>query len=494
MVYLQPDGKDIETDVVVIGTGPGGLSSVGSAVKSGAQVVAIEAHDWIGGNGLLSTGWIAFVNSRLQRDQGIKDSPELFMKDNEKLLAITSTLYPIIWDKELTQLYAERSAEMYDALTERGVRFTRLIKRPSQTSVDRLAAVEDTGMFPLAFQAEFNGPHVKKYVKCTADKILLENGEVRGVRVQPRAGPSFNVYARKGVILASGGYGANPALRRRLQLDPDDMSIYSGLPTCRGDGHLMGQAVGGDLINMTMIPPIVAVASHLTEESIAVNLDGRRFHDEAGPYYDRVYALNKQQDKKGYYVFDHRTYESKTKYVKQMAGELLKANSLKELAEKLGVPQKALEESVKQWNEFLESGRAEDPVTGRVQFAPERRPISVAPFYSKPMSVGVSLTCGGFLTTKSMQVIDIWGKPIPKLFAVGDVAGGLTPTAEMGGTHLGGGFVLGWVAGKAAATGLLEKPHHGKGTFGQQLVKNKNVDLSMPIISVEGWQQKGSKL
>jgi predicted oxidoreductase len=80
--------------MVVVSTGPGGLSAIGSAVKLGAQVVAIEAHDWVGGNGVLSSGWIAFVNSKLQRDQGIRDSPELFMKDCEKLLATTSTLYP----------------------------------------------------------------------------------------------------------------------------------------------------------------------------------------------------------------------------------------------------------------------------------------------------------------------------------------------------------------------------------------------------------------
>jgi hypothetical protein len=82
-------------------------------------------------------------------------------------------------------------------------------------------------------------------------------------------------------------------------------------------------------MNVTKILPIVAVASHLTEESIAVNLDGRRFRDEAGSYYDRVYAVKKQRQQKGHYVFDLATYESKTKYVKQMAGELIKANSLR---------------------------------------------------------------------------------------------------------------------------------------------------------------------
>ena len=53
----------------------------------------------------------------------------------------------------------------------------------------------------------------------------------------------------------------------------------------------MGQAVGGELINMTMILPIVAIPSHVTEEVIAVNIEGARFHDEVEPYYDRVHAL-----------------------------------------------------------------------------------------------------------------------------------------------------------------------------------------------------------
>jgi hypothetical protein len=110
------------------------------------------------------------------------------------------------------------------------------------------------------------------------------------------------------------------------------------------------------------------------------------------------------------------------------------------------------------------------------------------------MSLGFILTCGGFVTTKSMQIIGIWGQPIPRLFAVGDVARNLTPTAEMRETRLARGFVLGWVVGETAATGRLEKSYHGKGTFGRQLPENKKVDLSMPIISIEGWQQKDSRL
>ena len=493
-MYLQPSAAALTTDVVVIGTGPAGLSAVGSAVAHGAQVVAIEAHDNIGGNGLLSTGWVAFVDSELQRSLGIRDSVGLFMEDCKKLLDQAHHVWGLIWDQKLTRFYAEKSSKMYDELTSRGVKFPRLIKRPLQTSVDRLAAVEDTRMFPAAFERDFSGPNCKTFLRCTAQRLLTDSaGAVIGVVVQPRDNqPQFTVRAGKGVIITAGGYGANLSLRRHFQPDPSDVKIYSGLHTCRGDGQLLGQAVGGDLVNMAMIPPIVAVPSHLTEEAIAVNLAGDRFHDEAGPYYDRVFALRQQPEKTGHYIFDAETYGAKTRYVDPMPGPLTQASTLAALAQKLGLPAVAVESSVRAWNDFLASGSPTDAATGRVQFAPSRRPMDTGPFYSKPMVEGVSLTCGGFVTTLSMQVVDVWGRAIAGLFAAGDCAGGLTPTAEMGGTHLGGGFVLGWEAGRAAARGEYSEPHT-RATFGQVVQRREEVDMSMPIVSVDAHQQQQQK-
>lgn len=172
-MYVKPDGNDQDTDVIVVGTGPGGLASVGAAVEAGAQVVAIEAHENIGGNGLLSTGWVSFVNTSMQRAQNIEDSVDIFMEDCRKLVKESSAIYGLIWDEKLTRIYAERSAEMYEILTKRGVVFDRLIKRPLQTSVDRLAAVQSTSMFPAAFESDFAGPHVKTYLKCSATVCWL---------------------------------------------------------------------------------------------------------------------------------------------------------------------------------------------------------------------------------------------------------------------------------------------------------------------------------
>lgn len=483
-MYLQSDGTDLTTDVVVIGTGPGGLAAVASAQESGAEVVAIEAWEDIGGNGTWSTGWVAFVDSKLQRRQGIKDSVEIFMNDCEKLINDAKRHYGIQWDKMLTRLYAEESSQMYDILTSRGVKFPRLIKRPLQTTVPRLAAVENTEQFKQAFESDFAGPNVKTFLNTTAVRLLTRDGSVIGVRAAPKASDaSFSVFARKGVILATGGYQANSALRQHYQAKPALDGLYPGLVTCRGDGHLLGQAIGGDLINMSMIPPIVQIASALTDEAIAVNIHGKRFHDEAGPYQDRVDALKKEPEQKAHYIFDATTAASKRRYVDQLYGGIIQAESIEELAEAIHIDAKALVDSVKEWNDFIASGAAKDPVTGRVDFTD--RGIVDAPFYASPMLQGISLTCGGFVTTASLQVVNIFGLPISGLFAVGDVAGGFVVTAEMGGTHLGGGFVHGWRAGRAAATGQLAESHHTKPTFGQALPQTTSLAVRTPIINAD---------
>jgi len=181
-----------------------------------------------------------------------------------------------------------------------------------------------------------------------------------------------------------------------------------------------------------------------------------------------------------------------------MAGPLITAPDIRSLAAKLEIPASVAEESVDAWNNFLISNESKDPLTGRVQFHPPRRPIEAThqcwPVSLRREWLGICLTCGGFTTTKSMQVVDIWGKPIPGLYAAGDCAGGLTPTAEMGGTHLGRGFVLGWDAGRAAATGRELAEPHKPGCFGYYIGKDENVKLNMPIIGRVDAAQQNQKL
>jgi succinate dehydrogenase/fumarate reductase flavoprotein subunit len=365
----------------------------------------------------------------------------------------------------MVRLFAEESAETYRILTERGVRFCRFIPRPAQHTVDRMAAVEDTWMFQRAFQPDFERPSVTTLYRTTAQRLLTDaTGRVTGVLAE-RAGADgarepLRVTARRGVVLATGGYQSNPLLRQRYQPEHLARGPYLGVDTCRGDGHLMGQAVGGDLVDMTFVPPLVIVSSSLVEDAIAVNRAGVRFHDEAGPYEDRVAALLAQPGREGWYVFDAVVAAEKQALVAQMPREAVTAGSLPELAARIGVPADALVATVEEWNGFLGTGADRDPAFGRVVLPPGRRTAATAPFTAVPMVVGVNFCSGGFRVTPRMQVIDVFGDPVPGLFAAGDCAAGLNAAADLGGIHISGGFTLGRLAGRAAAGGRDDRTRY----------------------------------
>ncbi|MCW0214420.1 MAG: FAD-dependent oxidoreductase [Pseudonocardia sp.] len=454
--------RTLTADVVVLGTGPAGMAAVAAAAAQGAEVIAVEAMEHIGGNAVWSTGYLAFVDSQMQREQGIEDDEETFVADARAMVAQAEERFGVEWDEELVRLYARESAETYRILTGRGVRFSRFIPRPRQHTVDRMAAVEDSWMLGRAFAPDFALPNVTTLFGTVADRLVSEDGRITGVLAHgPADGQRHALHARRGVVLATGGYQSNPELRRRYQPEFVARAPYLGVDTCRGDGHLMGQAVGGDLINMTFVPPLVIVSSSVVEDAIAVNGAGERFHDEAGPYEDRVEQLHAQPGRRAWYVVDDEVAREKAGLIGQMPEPLVQAATLTELAAAIGVPGEALERTVAGWNAFLGTGAEVDPEFGRVVLPPGRRRCATAPFTAVPMVEGVNFCCGGFRVTTDMQVVDVFGSPIGGLFAAGDCVGGLNPVSDLGGVHICGGFTLGRVAGRAAARGVHDEGDHG---------------------------------
>ena len=453
--------EQVAADVVVVGTGPGGMGAVAAAVAEGAEVIVVETMDHIGGNAVWSTGYLAFVGSQMQLDADIADDEEIFVADARKMVEQAEDQFGVEWDEDLVRLFARESAETYRLLTERGVRFSRFIPRPKQHTVDRMAAVEDSWMLGRAFEPDFASPLVRTLFGTVADRLMTENGRVTGVRAHRSAdGAEFELTARHGVVLASGGYQSNPELRQRYQPGFVARAPYLGIDTCRGDGHLMGQAVGGDLINMTFVPPLVIVSSSVVEDAIAVNEAGERFHDEAGPYEERVERLHAQPGRRAWYVLDDEVAQEKAGLIGQMPEPPVTAPTLAELAVAIGVPGPALEQTVAGWNGFLASGADRDPAFGRVVLPPGRRRCATAPFTAVPMIEGINFCCGGFRVTTSLQVLDVFGHPIPGLFAAGDCVGGLNPVSDLGGIHICGGLTLGRVAGRSAARGVDDPTEH----------------------------------
>jgi succinate dehydrogenase/fumarate reductase flavoprotein subunit len=331
-------------------------------------------------------------------------------------------------------------------------------------------------MLQRAYQADFEQESVTAYFSTRAERLLTDGGKVVGVVVDSADGKR-ELYA-DAVVLTTGGYQANPVLRARFQPQFIAEGPYLGIDTCRGDGHLMGQAVGADLVNMTYVPPLVIVSSSFVEDAIAVNSDGRRFHDEAGLYDERVEALLAQDKRCGWYIFDQRVAQKKGELIAQMPRAAVSAASLEELASSINVPVGNLVATVSGWNDFLRSPANRDPEFGRVVIPAGRMGIESGPFGAVPMIVGVNFVAGGFTTTRSMQVVDVFGDAITGLYAAGDCAGGLNPVADLGGIRIAGGLTLGRVAGAAAAARESSEP--GKPTaFGAYLPSNVNTKLEL---------------
>lgn len=434
-------------DVVVVGGGPGGCASALEAARHGGSVILLEAGDRVGGNAARSTGYLAFQDFAMQHEAAITDSAAAFMADMEAEIELQRERYGLIFDVDLARLFAEESSATYDFLTDLGFRFNRFIQRPKQHTVDRMIDVADTAMFTTLFEPALADAGVDVRTHARAGRLLTDDNGVVGV--ETAAGP---IQAKKGVVLAAGGYQANPELRARYQPASMADTPYLGTEHDRGDGHLMGQAVGGDLINMTMIPPLIMVGSALVEESIAVNRAGRRFHDEAGPYDDRVAALGRQPDKLAWYVFDDRTARRKGQLVDEMPDDPATAPSLEELAGKIGCDPAGLVAAVRDWNETVSSAAERDPAFGRVIFPDPRLGIIEAPFHASRMVVGINFPAGGFRVTTDTQVIDVFGQPIAGLFAVGDCVGGISPTIGLGGMKISAALTLGRIAGRVVAT------------------------------------------
>lgn len=452
---MDRSAETLQADVVVIGAGPAGMAAASSAAEAGASVLLLESGDRIGGNAVRSNGYLAFVGDD---HLGDGDSCEAFVADAHAAYRSAADRYGLVWDEAAVRLFADRSAETYRILTDRGVRFSRMVSRPEH-SVDRIHAVVDAAMFGAAYEADFACPVISTAFGVRAERLIAEDGRVLGVNAHRLADRTpLVVRAGIAVVLATGGFQAGYRLREHYEPIAEAHLPYYGTPHCRGDGHVMGSAVGGDLVNMTYLPPTVLAPSTVAENAIAINDTGVRFHDETGTFAQRVAALHAAGH--AWYVLDRSAAYSQSRLIDQMPLPHVHAESIAELACAINVPADRLASTIAGWNSFLESGETIDPQFRRTALPTNRRPIGAA-VVAVPMVEGVNFSCGGFRTTGRMQVINVFGEAIPGLYAAGDTTAGLNAAAGMMGLHISGAFTQGRIAGRAAAAGEPDTVDYG---------------------------------
>ncbi len=303
--------------------------------------------------------------------------------------------------------------------------------------------------------------------------LLIEEGRVVGVHVVHHGSPT-TIRARRGVILGSGGFEKNLEMREKYQPQPTSVDWTTGSVNNTGGGILAGIAAGAqtDLLDDAWWGPTIPLPSGpwfcLAERnlpgSIIVNSAGQRFMNEAMPYVEAVHAIYAGEATgvphvPAWMVIDQR-YRNRYLFAGLSPrqpfpgrwyknGTVKKADTLAGLADEIGVPADALNETVRRFNGFAASGVDEDFHRGEsgydryysdptVKPNPSLHALDRAPYYAVKIVPGDLGTKGGLVTDERARVLRPDGSVIPGLYAAGNVS-----SAVMGHTYAGPGATIG---------------------------------------------------
>ena len=240
----------------------------------------------------------------------------------------------------------------------------------------------------------------------------------------------------------------------------DDIKTTNS-PALIGDGIAIGEKVGAELVGMGFVqlmpigdPKSGALLTGLIvppENFVFVNKQGKRFIDECGSrdvlaeaFFDNGGIIYMIADEKIRQTAANTSDETIEREIKE--GIIIQADTLDELAEKIGVPAAELTATIKQYNTYVEQGH--DPEFRKSAFGLK---VEQGPFYATPRQPSVHHTMGGLKIDTKARVINKEGNIIPGLYAAGEVAGGIHAGNRLGGNALIDIFTYGRIAGQSVA-------------------------------------------
>ncbi len=479
-----PDKWDLEADVVVVGSGTGCAAAI-EAAEAGASVVVLEKQASIGGTVKVSAGGIFAAGTSVQKDLGIDDSPE-------KLYDYLLALGGIEVDPVLSRILAERALETFEWLKDHiGCRF------PSKMLTDHIffhagLSKNDPGEY-LELKTGFpntpprshwvDPPTGETYVAGFKRKIqelgitvLLETPlkeliydpvgkEVLGVKAEKEK-KALNIKAKKGVVLATGGHGYNRRLVKNLELTSPTLAagkIFRS-PLLTGDGIVAGMKAGGwfwpavesgpDSNPGLPSTPKTFFDVFETLPRIYVNKRGLRYVNEL--WYQSIQAvyLGEQPDRQCWCILDEKARTDVgwdfSRRIKK--GVIAEDSTIRGLAKKLKIEPGALEQTINQWNSYVERGK--DPEWGRERsYTRTFKSLKSPPYYAAPMEIYIVGGYGpGLKINADSQIVDIDEKPVQRLYAAGADSAGVMTSMYIGcGAALTIGFLFGRIAGRNVA-------------------------------------------
>lgn len=454
--------KESSYDVVVIGAGGAGFSAAIEAKNAGANVVLLEKMPAVGGNSLISGAEMNAAKNWVQPKLGINDdSPELHAEDTYKGGDMKGDMNVI---KVMTHNALDAAKWCRDYL---GVRFEddNLFFFGGHSRKRALIPVGHTGTeFITKFQAKADELGIPVITNMKAEELIKDkSGRVVGVKATMN-GASYTFNAKGGVVLATGGFGANPEMVKKYNPKIDERFKTTDAPGTTGEALYMAERAGAQLVNMGYIQtypicdPISGVIELIADArfdgAIMLNQEGKRFVEELQRRDVLSEAILKQtggycwvlwNDKIGSIsntVKEHPTeYEAFTKQ-----GIMATCDDLKCVADFTKIPFDSLKGTVNRVSSMTGKGNDKDfnHRSGLVD-------MTQGKYYVIKAVPSVHHTMGGVRINEKAQALTAEGKAIPGLWAAGEVTGATHGTNRLGGNAYTDIIVFGRIAGKAAA-------------------------------------------
>ena len=481
-----------EADVVIVGAGGAGLAAAIAAADEGAgSVIIVEKLAKTGGSLNFTSGSMSGAETIIQELDGIEDTKESYIQD---ILSNGAQL----GDKELIQIFVDEDVDAIQWLWDHGLSEYTFSEQNGLKSVfapeHQLYSIQRTykpkAMDPTKYKSavhEILDKEVAGYDNISIDYYtevteLLGNdkGQVlSAVGYNSDTKETVRYNAKKGIVMATGGYSGNPKIMGEYAKHGDKY-LVGGADSADGKGIRVMQNVGAkvDEEKLSYIPTFPMGLEYSEGKGaigdvymwkaggIYVNQEGRRFINETlDEVVPRETALEEQTDAVQYNIFTDKIIEDLKAgngafmwdyyYEPEdgMGHKLIRsADSLEELADMIGVPKDALVETVNTYNAAVESGGTDE--FGR-DFSGTPTAYSLAvnkiegdKYYAVPIKALVVMTLGGVSVNKDMQVVDESGSAIPGLYAAGEVVGGIWGKFVSGGTGVMGPVAFGRITGR----------------------------------------------
>lgn len=489
-------------DLIIVGAGGAGLSAAVTAKDLGVKnVLVLEKMPVIGGNTLrcasafnaadpdrqkalpmtetLKEAVVKAINEKPVSEEHAKLMADVKAKYEAYLKSGSKTLFDCPeWHALQTYnggdkvgqipLIRQYSNNVLDTLHWMQSKGSPVMDRVSQGAgalwqrTHQLDAPAGLGLIDPLYQAAVKQGVNFKLGMRVQDLILNDKGRVIGVTATDNVGNKYEFTSKDGVILATGGYSQNKEMRQKSAPHLTSEMVSTNQPGATGDGIIIATRHGADTTGMNYVqvyplatPGTGALQGRARKMSglddvIDVNKNGERFVKEDARRDEFVAAIKKQPGGVVYDINDSSIVKPLNSFNEDVEtlvsiGRIYKADSLADLAKQLGMPADKLEATVAEFNKMVEAKK--DPKFGRKLFD---RPIVKPPFYATPRAPSIHHTMGGLQISTNAQVLDKNGKPIPGLYAAGEVTGGIHGSNRLGGNATADVLTFGRIAAKSA--------------------------------------------